>query len=182
MDLVPKIPAFLDKQSQLSTEDTNKTRLVTSIFLCSRSSKRPAQELESFKQYYLKCPIPYIGDYVTIVCAIVNAFHPSRLNNIEDDNVIVQRMLDLVKKPNYLQQTIAENGWARKRAIWVLLSDSDLPDFPRLTWKKLQYLIQLKQSRSNTHEHLNQLGLYYLHVNREDSSVARLQLRSRHTR
>ncbi|GFQ75908.1 uncharacterized protein TNCT_180021 [Trichonephila clavata] len=38
----------------------------------------------------------------------------------------------------------------------------------------------LKQSRSYTHEHLNQSGLYSLCVNREDSSVVRLQLRSRH--
>ncbi|GFQ71916.1 uncharacterized protein TNCT_419411 [Trichonephila clavata] len=63
-----------------------------------------------------------------------------------------------------------------------VLNDSDLPDFTRLTWKKLRYLTlgihQLKQSRSYTHEHLNQSGLYSLYVNREDSSVVRLQLRS----
>ncbi|GFW65387.1 hypothetical protein TNCV_396531 [Trichonephila clavipes] len=52
---------------------------------------------------------------VKIVCAILNAFHPARLNNIEDDNVTAQQMQDLVKKPNYLQQKIEENGWARKR-------------------------------------------------------------------
>ncbi|GFU18472.1 DDE Tnp4 domain-containing protein [Trichonephila clavipes] len=62
-------------------------------------------------------------------------------NNIEDDYVIAQRMLDLVKKPNYLQQTVEENGWARKRAICVdFLSDSDHTYFPRLTWKDLRYL------------------------------------------
>ncbi|GFX05313.1 DDE Tnp4 domain-containing protein [Trichonephila clavipes] len=54
--------------------------------------------------------IPYIGDYVEIVSPILNVFHPARLNNIEDDNVIVQQMLDLVKKPNCLQQT-----WYRAR-------------------------------------------------------------------
>ncbi|GFW86934.1 hypothetical protein TNCV_2810891 [Trichonephila clavipes] len=63
----------------------------------------------------------------------------------------------------YLQQTVEENGWARKRAIWTMLSDSDLPNFPRLTWKDLQYLTlgiyQLKQSRSYDHEQLNQWAL-----------------------
>ncbi|GFV29695.1 DDE Tnp4 domain-containing protein [Trichonephila clavipes] len=92
-------------------------------------------------------------------------------------------MLDLVKKPNYLQQIVEENGWARKRAIWTLLSD--LSDFPRLTWKELRYLTlgiyQLKQSESYTHEHLNQSGLCSLYVNQEDSSVVRLKLRLRHT-
>ncbi|GFT00520.1 hypothetical protein TNCV_140801 [Trichonephila clavipes] len=66
-----------------------------------------------------------------------------------------------------------------------LLSDSDLTDFQRLTWKEQRYLIlgicQLKQRRSCTHEHLNQSELYFLYVNRADSSVVRLQLRSRHT-
>ncbi|GFU57702.1 DDE Tnp4 domain-containing protein [Trichonephila clavipes] len=108
----------------------------------------------------LNVQIPYIGDYVKIVYAILNAFLPARLNNIEDDNVIAQRMLDVGKKPNYLQQTVEENGRARKREIWTLLSDSDnIPDFRRLTLKKLQYLTleiyQLKQSRSYTHEHIN---------------------------
>ncbi|GFQ74525.1 DDE Tnp4 domain-containing protein [Trichonephila clavata] len=65
------------------------------------------------------------------------------------------------------------------------VSDSDLPDFSRLTWKELRYLTLgiylLKHCRSFTHEHLNQSGLYSLYVNREDSSVVRLQLRLRHT-
>ncbi|GFY13446.1 uncharacterized protein TNCV_1803171 [Trichonephila clavipes] len=42
-------------------------------------------------------------------------------------------------------------------------------------------MYQLKQSRSYTHEHLTQSELYSAYVNREDSSVVRLQLRSRHT-
>ncbi|GFQ76171.1 uncharacterized protein TNCT_707441 [Trichonephila clavata] len=41
--------------------------------------------------------------------------------------------------------------------------------------------ISLSKGRSYTHEHLNQSGLYSLYVNREDSSVVRLQLRSRRT-
>ncbi|GFU96176.1 DDE Tnp4 domain-containing protein [Trichonephila clavipes] len=84
MDLVPKMPAFPGKQAQLSTEDANETRLVTSIRCCP-----------------------------------CNAFHPSRLNNIEEENVIAQRMLDLVMKSNYLK--VEENGWARKWAIWTFV-------------------------------------------------------------
>ncbi|GFX48608.1 DDE Tnp4 domain-containing protein [Trichonephila clavipes] len=105
MILVPKMPAFLEKQAQLSV-DANETRSVISI---------------------------------RWVVEAVNG--QPRLNNIENDNVIAQRMLDLVKKPNYLQQTVEENGWSRKRVIWNLLSGFYLPDFPRLTWKELRYLI-----------------------------------------
>lgn len=103
----------------------------------------------------------------------------------EEDNIIAQRMLDLLKKPNNLQRMVEKNGWVRKRAIWTLLSDSDLPDFPRLTWEELRHLTlgiyQLKQSRAYTQKHLSQTGIYSLYVHREDASVVRLQLKSRHT-
>ncbi|GFX11626.1 hypothetical protein TNCV_5142011 [Trichonephila clavipes] len=40
--------------------------------------------------------------------------YKARLNNIEDDNVTARRILNLVKKPNYSQQTVKENGWQEK--------------------------------------------------------------------
>ncbi|GFW79214.1 DDE Tnp4 domain-containing protein [Trichonephila clavipes] len=94
-------------------------------------------------------------------------------------------MLDLLKKPTYLQQTVEEYGFARKRAIWTLLSNSDIPEYPRLPWKELPYLTigiyRAKRSQSYTHEHHNQSGVYSFYVNREDSSAVRLQFISRRT-
>ncbi|GFW47735.1 DDE Tnp4 domain-containing protein [Trichonephila clavipes] len=129
MDLVPKKRAFLDKQAQSFAEDASETRLVASIRWAVEAVNIQLKKWRALNNIIPNVKIPYIGDYVKIVCAILNAFHPARLNNIEDDNVVAQRMLDLVKKLNYLQQTVEENGWARKRAIWTLLSDSDLPGF-----------------------------------------------------
>ncbi|GFT58431.1 uncharacterized protein TNCV_2119261 [Trichonephila clavipes] len=69
----------------------------------------------------------------------------------------------------------------------VTVSDSDLPDFPRLTWKELRYLTlgiyQFKQSQSYTLTYtlINRGSTYSLCVNREDSSVVQFQLRSRLT-
>ncbi|GFX65702.1 hypothetical protein TNCV_4093941 [Trichonephila clavipes] len=45
--------------------------------------------------------------WVTSIRWVVEAVN-ARLNNIEDESVIAQSMLDLVKKPNYLQQTVEE--------------------------------------------------------------------------
>ena len=185
MDLVPKMPAFLNKQAQFSTEEANKTRLVTKIRWVVEAVNGQLKNWRALNNVIPNVQIPYIGDYVKIVCAILNAFHPARIKNLEDDNIIAQRMLDLVKMANCLQRTVEENGWARKRAIWTLVSESELLDFPRFTWDELRSLTigiyQLKQSRSYTHEYLNQRGLYSLYVHREDPSVIRLQLRSRHT-
>ncbi|GFX93994.1 DDE Tnp4 domain-containing protein [Trichonephila clavipes] len=157
------MPVFLNKQAQLSTESANATRLVTSIRWVVEAVNGQLKNWRALKNIIPNDQIPYIGDYIKIVCAILTAFHPARISNIEDDNVIAQRMLNVVKEPNYLEQTVEENGRARKRAMWTLLRDSDLPDFfSRLTWKELQYLTlgiyQLKQSRSYTQERLNQIG------------------------
>ncbi|GFX22536.1 DDE Tnp4 domain-containing protein [Trichonephila clavipes] len=109
--------AFLNKQAQLSIEDDNETRLVISIRWVVEAVNEQLKKWRALNNIIPNVQIPYIGDYVKIVFAILNAFHPARINNSEDDNVIAQRMLDLVKKSNYLQQTVEENGWTRKRAI-----------------------------------------------------------------
>ncbi|GFX76122.1 DDE Tnp4 domain-containing protein [Trichonephila clavipes] len=88
MDLVPKMPAFLDKQAQLSTEDTNETCLVTSILWVVEAVNSQIKNWRALNNIIPNVQISYIGDYVKIVCVILNAFHPARLNNIEDDNII----------------------------------------------------------------------------------------------
>ncbi|GFU54550.1 DDE Tnp4 domain-containing protein [Trichonephila clavipes] len=92
--------AFLDKRAQLSTEDANEKLLVTSIRWVVEAVNGQLQNWRALNNIIPNVLIPYIGDYVKIVCAILNAFRPAKLNNIEDDNVVAQRMLDLVK-PNY---------------------------------------------------------------------------------
>ncbi|GFU10620.1 DDE Tnp4 domain-containing protein [Trichonephila clavipes] len=105
MELVPKMLALLDKQAQLSTEDTNETGMVTLISWVVEEVNGQLKNWRALNKIIPNVQIPYFGDYVKIVCAILNAFHPARLNNIEDDNLTAQRILDLVKMPNYLQQT-----------------------------------------------------------------------------
>ncbi|GFW94351.1 DDE Tnp4 domain-containing protein [Trichonephila clavipes] len=93
------MPEFLVKQVQLSIENANETRLVTSTCWVVEAVNDQLTKWRALNNIIPNVEISYIGNYVKIVCAILNAFHPARLNNIEDDNVIVQRMLDLVEKP-----------------------------------------------------------------------------------
>ncbi|GFU88870.1 DDE Tnp4 domain-containing protein [Trichonephila clavipes] len=102
MDLVPKMPAFLSKQAQLSRKDANEVRLVISIRWVVEAVNGQHKKWRALNNIIPNVQIPYIGDYVKIVSAILNAFHPARLTNIEDDNVIVQRLVNLLKKPNLL--------------------------------------------------------------------------------
>ncbi|GFT53485.1 DDE Tnp4 domain-containing protein [Trichonephila clavipes] len=90
MDLEPKMPAFLDKQAQLSIEDANETRLVISIRWVVEAVNGQHKKWKALNNIIPNVKIPYSGDHVKIVSAILNAFHPARLHNIEDDNVIAQ--------------------------------------------------------------------------------------------
>ncbi|GFV80629.1 DDE Tnp4 domain-containing protein [Trichonephila clavipes] len=101
MDLVPKMLAFLDEQAQLPAEDVSETRLVTSIHWVVDAVNGQLKKWRALNNIMPNVQIPYIGDHVKIVCVILNDFHPARLSNIEDDNVIAHRMLDLVQKSNY---------------------------------------------------------------------------------
>ncbi|GBP88771.1 hypothetical protein EVAR_65370_1 [Eumeta japonica] len=185
MGLLHKMPQFLNKQKQFSTEDANETRLVTKVRWVVEAVNGQLKNWRALDKVVPNSQIPYIGDYVRIICAVLNAFHPARIKNTEDDEIIAQRMLDLVERPNYLKQMVEEKGWMRKKAIWTKLTDTDLQDFPRLTWDELRQLTigiyQLKQSQSYTQEHLNEEGMYSIYIHREDDSVLRVQLRSRHT-
>ncbi|GBP23667.1 hypothetical protein EVAR_80284_1 [Eumeta japonica] len=165
-----------------STEDANETRLVTKVRWVVAAVNGQLKNWRALDKVVPNSQISYIGDYVRIICAVLNAFHPARIKNTEDDGIIAQRMLHLVKRPNYLKQMVEEKGWIRKKAIWTKLTDTDLQDFPRLTWDELRQLTigiyQLEQSQSYTQEHLNEEGMYSIYIHREDDSVLRVQLRS----
>ncbi|GFW86632.1 DDE Tnp4 domain-containing protein [Trichonephila clavipes] len=90
MDLIPKMPAFLDKKVQLSTEKANKTRLMTSVRWVVEAVNGHLKSWSALNNIISIVQIPFIGDNVKIICAILNAFHLARLNNIKDDNVIDQ--------------------------------------------------------------------------------------------
>ncbi|GFT54704.1 DDE Tnp4 domain-containing protein [Trichonephila clavipes] len=84
------MPPFLDKQAQLSIEDAKETRLVISIRWVIEAVNGQHKKWRALNNIISNIQVPYIGNYVKIVFAILNAFHPARLNNIEGDNVIVQ--------------------------------------------------------------------------------------------
>ncbi|GFV76498.1 DDE Tnp4 domain-containing protein [Trichonephila clavipes] len=78
---------FLDNQAQLSTKDANETHLVASIHWVVLAANGHLKNWRALNKIIPNNQIPYIRDFVKFVCAIVNAFHPARLNNIEDYNI-----------------------------------------------------------------------------------------------
>ncbi|GBP11790.1 Potassium voltage-gated channel subfamily KQT member 1 [Eumeta japonica] len=143
-------------------------KLLGSVVYAHRQCALLYTKKYSAREYKLRCNVAAIKRVLTCFDAL------------KSNNVV--QVLTLRSQPVIM---VEEKGWMRKKAIWTKLTDTDLQDFPRLTWDELRQLTigiyQLKQSQSYTQEHLNEERMYSIYIHREDDSVLRVQLRSRHT-
>ena len=84
--------------------------------------------------------IPYVGDYVRIVCALCNRFKSPRVFDSSKDLIKAAQMLQRVNTINKLEEKIIFEKLDVKRACWEEIHDLSLPDFPVLTVSYLQEL------------------------------------------
>lgn len=184
--LLPKMPHFLDKEKQHDTKSASESRLVTKIRWVVESVNGLIKSWKMLANVILNSNIPFIGDYVRIVCAICNAYRPPRINATSlDDDIIAQRKLALTKKPNNLQKIVEDKHWSRKKIVWDKMEASSISNFPRLTLEDLRRITIgvyfLKQAASYTREHMSDSGEYILYIHKEESDILTVKLQSRHT-
>lgn len=84
--------------------------------------------------------IPFIGDYVRIVCAMCNAFRPARVSDKSTDSVKANKMLEKLEEINSLQDFVKSKNLVSKRICWEEVSDESVIDFPRLDIQALRSL------------------------------------------
>ena len=181
------MPHFIGKsQKALSTEEANETRLVTKVRWVVESANGRIKQWKALSNVMPNSVIPYIGDYVRIICATCNAFKPPLLQTSEEDDIVAKRMLALSKLPNQLKQQVEANGWdTRVKTQWKVIDEADLTDFPQLTESELRDktmgVYQLKQADSYTEEHTTDSGQYIIMVHKETAGILKANIRSRHT-
>ena len=128
--------------------------------------------------------VPFIGDFVRIVCAISNKYLPalSPPEQTARDEQVAHQMLAMLTKTNELQQYVVERGLERKLKVWKSVDSCEI-GFPQLSEDRLRELTfgvyQLKMASSYIQEHLG--GTYQIHVHRDDTSLLTVRLQSRHT-
>ncbi|XP_018401795.1 PREDICTED: uncharacterized protein LOC108778963 [Cyphomyrmex costatus] len=185
LNLVSKMPHFLERGKQHSTLEANESRLVTKVRWVVEAVNGLIKTWKALDHVFPNSQIPYIGEYVRIVCALCNAFRPPRAQNKPEDEIIGNRMMQLVSQPNHLQELVELEGWGKKRVIWEPLTHDAFNDFPKLTMDELTLLTlgvyQIKQAKSYTFEHLHDDGMYSLFIHKQERSIIRLQIQSRHT-
>jgi len=182
---VSKMPHFFQKGSQHSTTEANESRLVTKVRWVVEAINGLIKTWKALSDVFPNSQIPYISDYVRIVCALCNAFRPPRIYDNHDNDLIAQRMLQLVSKPNCLQERAEKEAWTKRKVLWLPITQESIPNFPRLTLDELRYITlgvyQLKQAQSYTEEHMSNDGLYSLFFYKQDENIIRVRIQSRHS-
>uniref|UniRef100_A0A8W8JDB0 DDE Tnp4 domain-containing protein n=1 Tax=Magallana gigas TaxID=29159 RepID=A0A8W8JDB0_MAGGI len=121
-------------QKQMSTSDANKSRLVTKIRWVVESSNARIKRWRYLDRTLPTNQIPFVGDYVRIVCALSNKFFPplSKSHSIEEDEADAAKMLYLSKQVNNLQRLVEDNGLNRRPTQWQPVPECGIENFPTL--------------------------------------------------
>lgn len=185
LEVIPRMPHFLQHGRQHTVDEENDSRLTTAVRWVIEAVNGLIKTWKLFKNVLPNSHIPFIGDYLRITCSLCNAYRPPRVSN-PDDLVLANRMLQISRQPNLLQQRVESKKWATRRVIWETLSSSSITDFPQLTLDEIRQLTlgvyQIKQAKSYSRQHQDtHSGLYILSVHREEKDILRVQLQSRHT-
>lgn len=181
-----EMPCFLEKgQKQHSTEEANSSRLVTKVCWVVESANGRLKQWKFLDRVVSNHYVPYIGDFVRIVCSLINCFRVPLISDFAYDELGLV-MLEKSKEKNHVQQYVDENNLIKRKVIYKEVNGSNsVDDFPRMTLQSLRDLTlgvyQLKQASMYTEEHLSTEGEYALFVCKDRLDLLRVKLSSRHS-
>ncbi|XP_062610597.1 uncharacterized protein LOC134272366, partial [Saccostrea cucullata] len=117
-----EMPGYLSRRcKQHTTEEANHSRCVTKVRWVVESANGRIKTWKALDQVVPNTQVKWIGDYVRIVSAIVNAFRPPLISNSDDDIALANEMKQLSRKSNELRERVERENLSSKRAIWVKL-------------------------------------------------------------
>ncbi|XP_063418005.1 uncharacterized protein LOC134700555 [Mytilus trossulus] len=177
-----QMPSFLTKgQKQMTTDEANASILVTKVRWVVESANARIKRWKYLSHVLPNKQVPYIGDYVCIVCGISNKYLPPLSPGCDNEEALAAKMLYLSKRVNTLKQRVEEENLERRKTIWKE-PDNILDDFPLLDEEDLRNITcgvyQIKLSTSYIQEHLE--GNCQILVHKEDDHLIRVKLQSRH--
>ena len=99
------MPKFLNKkQTQFSTSEANANRLTTKVRWIMESTNGRVKQWRIFDRVIYNRLILVIGDYFSIVCAVINRFCSTFVYDTNRDKETAGKVLQLVSQSNELKQ------------------------------------------------------------------------------
>ena len=180
------MPAFLPKgQKQHTVEEANLSRLVTKVRWVVESVNGRAKQWKMLDKVVPNILVPNIGDFVRIVCALINKFRPPIVSSSESASLVAQKMLQKSKLPNQLLLYLEQKSLLNKRSVLSNLSQLELTDFPTLNLTELREITlgvyQLSQAPNYSREHVNEEGDYIFSAVNDETGLLKVKIQSRHT-
>ena len=81
------MPHFLQQGSQHTIEEANESRFVTSVRWVIEATNGLLKIWKFLKNVLPNLRIPYLKDYLQIICSLCNAYRPPRVSN--SDNLVI---------------------------------------------------------------------------------------------
>lgn len=110
-----KMPSFLQKgQAQMTTEEANTSRLVTKVRWVVESANERIKSWRYLANVLPTNKVPYIKDYICIVCALANKYLPPLATDQDNDEALAAKMLHLSHRINTLKQRVEDENLGKR--------------------------------------------------------------------
>ncbi|KAK3101751.1 hypothetical protein FSP39_006112 [Pinctada imbricata] len=188
LGITMEMPSFLKRgDKQLSTEESNNSRLVTKVRWVVESVNGRIKTWRYLDKVLPNSQIPYIGDYVQIICALCNKFRPPLSTGTTDEDInIASKMKYLSRQNNMLKMKVEQEGMEKRSFRWKKVDCADVAaNFPHLSEEEIRNITigvyQVKMAKSYVQEHLDEEGTYEILVSDQIENMVSAQIQSRHT-
>jgi hypothetical protein len=163
----------LKSGNQLTTEQANRTRLVTKCrYIVEARNGHLKLCFRHFDRVWPNQSIPHMMKDFRIACAILNVFHQTIESDVRDGLALATSMLDRFDEDNLLAKVTTALHLNRESSLdkWERIEESHefVVDFPHLSEEDLRSITlgsyQLRQARSYYAEHIKTNGSYVVDV------------------
>lgn len=179
------MPSLKGTRSQLTTEESNQSRLVTKLRWVIEAVHGIIGKKYKLLHHQLDNKLLYaVSSYCKIACFLNNLFG-ERLNSDKD---LSKDITEYIKSRQSFENSLARESdtakWNRRKKPFQQLTSADIMDFPELSEKDLIIFFtgtyQLSQAVSYLAELMNQDNNINVNYLKEKPNIVRFEVRSRH--
>lgn len=186
----------LPGETQLTTEDANKSRLVTMVrWVVETINGRFKRDFKLFRNRIFNKNVPFICEDFKIAAALINFFQEPYA-----DSLYLLDFIDSINRnmgrPNLLAEYVLQNNLNMQRVPFHLMAADDpaVNDFPQLSMDDIiKFSIgtyHVKIARSYCSEHIKATGVFFIQLYRhpvalplqddQNNILIRCKIQSRH--